>query len=401
MGPTEGGRWSPALAAAASVVADEEGLRAALREAAQATRLAVDVEASGMFTYRARPCTVQLAWDAGLRVVVVDALAVPLAPLRELLGGAGGPVRILHDLAFDARLLAESKITLANVHDTAIAARMLGRSATGLAALLEADLGIVIGKEMQQHDWRLRPLDTASLAYLASDVAYLESLEQVLWRQVTERGIEQEVTEETRYRIEGAVASAAAPHDEPPYMRIRGVDRLAVRELAVLRVVAELREHEAEQRDVPPHKVAPNEALLAIARGRPTTAQDVARVRGISTATAAARAFAGELARAVASAGDALPDEERAWFERPRTPPAVVKSRRERETRLLAWRRAEATRRSVDEQVVLPGHCVKDAVDLEVSDHEALARVPGIGGFRVERDGAAIVQALQGPETPK
>jgi ribonuclease D len=399
MGPTQGGRWSPALAAAASVVADEGGLRAALRDAARASRIAVDVEASGMFTYRARACTVQLAWDAGLRVVVVDALAVPLDGLRELLGAGDRPVKILHDLAFDARLLGESQITLANVHDTAIAARMLGRSVTGLAALLEADLGIAIGKEMQQHDWRLRPLDAASIAYLASDVAYLESLEQVLWRQVADRGIEQEVLEETRYRIEGAIAAASAPHDEPPYMRIRGVERLAVRELAVLRAVAELREQEAMQRDVPPHKVAPNEALLAIARGRPTTAQDVARVRGISTSTAAARAFAAELARVVASAGDALPDEERAWFERPRTPPAIIKARRERETRLLAWRRAEATRRGVDEQVVLPGHCVKDAVDLEVSDLEALARVPGVGAFRVERDGATIVRALRGAET--
>jgi ribonuclease D len=277
---------------------------------------------------------------------------------------------------------------------------MLGRTATGLASLLEAYLGVSIGKEMQHHDWRLRPLDATSLGYLASDVAHLENLEQVLWRQVMDRGIEAEVLEETRYRIDTAIAAAREPREEPPYARLRGVERLAERELAVLRVIADLREKEAMRRDVPPYKVAPNEALFAIARSRPSTAQDLARVRGISTSTPAARAFATELARAVAQTGDALPNEERARFERPRTPPALVRSRREREGRLLAWRRAEAARRGVDEQVVLPGHCVKDAVELDPCTASDLTRVPGMGVFRVERDGDAIVRALRGEGTP-
>ena len=151
--------------------------------------------------------------------------------------------------------------------------------------------------------------------------------------------------------------------------------------------MADLREREAERRDVPPFKVAPNEALLAIAQVRPTTAADVARVRGIGTGTASGRRFAGEVAAAVASASETLPDEERARFERVALPRDVVRARRERESRLVAWRRAEAKRRGVDEQVVLPGHCLKDAVDVEVDGVDALSRVAGIGAFRVQRDG--------------
>ena len=130
-----------------------------------------------MFAYRARPCTVQLAWDEGGQVAVVDTLATSIAPLGELLG-PDGPVKIVHDVAFDARLLAESGIALANVHDTAVAARMLSRLATGLATLLDVELGVHIGKAMQQHDWRLRPLDDRMLEYLAADVVHLEALEQ-------------------------------------------------------------------------------------------------------------------------------------------------------------------------------------------------------------------------------
>lgn len=384
------------------VVSDEGEMGQVAREAATTSRLAVDLEASGMFAYRAEVCTLQLAWSGGggAGAAVVDALAVPVRGLRELLG-AGGPVKIVHDVAFDARMLAEAGVELGNVHDTSVAARMLGRAATGLASLLESELGVRIGKAMQHHDWRIRPLDAEMLAYLAADVAHLEALEGALWREVQERGIEDAVLEETNYRLASAAASARSPVVVPPYARIKGVDRLPERERAVLLVVAELREREAERRDVPPYRVASNETLVAIARARPTSTAEVLRMRGVSSASAGARAFAAAVARGVASAGEALPPEERERFERPRVPQPVIRQRREREARLMAWRKAEAARRGVDEQVVLPGHCVKDAVDSEAADAQALAGVPGIGAFRVARDGEAIVHALRGEGAPE
>jgi ribonuclease D len=379
------------------VVAGDDELRAIVAAAAAASRVAVDLEASGMFTYRARICAMQLAWDAG-RVAVVDTLALSIGGLAGLLG-AGGPVKIVHDVAFDARLLAEADIQLGNVHDTALAARMLGRTATGLASLLESELGVHIAKEMQRHDWRERPLDERMLSYLGQDVTYLAALDDKLWGEVVARGIAEEVLEETRYRLASAVEAIRSPDTSPPYTRVKGVERLAQRELAVLRVVAELREREAARRDVPPHRVASNDALLAIARERPRTAAQVARIRGIPRDIPEAGAFAEEVSRVVSGAGETLPAEELARFERPRAPAAVARARRERETRLLAWRREQAKRRGVDEQVVLPGHCVKDAIELEVYTPDELRRVPGIGAFRVERDGEAMAGALRGDRT--
>ena len=378
------------------VVARAEELREPIRRAFVADRLALDLEASGMFAYRARICVAQLAWAD--EVLLVDTLAVPVSALRHLLGQEG-PVKIVHDVGFDTRLLAEEGVDLGNVHDTALAARMLGRTSTGLASLLESELGVRIGKELQHHDWRVRPLDERMLAYLASDVVHLEALERRLWGEVVERAIEPEVLEETRYRIASAIHAARTPRADPAYVRIKGVDRLSDAEKAVLFVVAELREREAERRDVPPYKVASNDTLLAIARARPASAGEVARVRGVGTSTAAGRRFAESVAAAVAGAPDRLPEPERARFDRPRTPGADARARREREARLMAWRRDEAKRRGVDEQVVLPGHCMKDVVDAGVADVEQLALVPGIGAFRVERDGAAIARALREPET--
>jgi ribonuclease D len=375
------------------VVDREADLEDLVGEALHAERLAVDLEASGMFTYRARICTVQLAWRGGARIEIVDALAVPVARMAGLLE-TSGPTKIVHDVAFDARLLAEAGVELGNVHDTAVAARMLGRVATGLASLLESELGIRIAKEMQQDDWRVRPLDADRLAYLATDVAHLEALEAALWREVGDRGIEAEVLEETRYRLASAVEAAREPQNAPPYLRVKGVDKLSERERAVLRAAADVREREAQRRDVPPHRVAPADALVAIARARTTKPRDIARMRGIGAGSPAASTFVEDLARAVAAAGERLPDDERALFERPRPPTSELRARREREARLMAWRRGEAKQRGVDEQVVLPGHCAKDAVGATSLDE--VARVPGIGAFRVARDGEAILKALRG-----
>jgi ribonuclease D len=377
------------------VVAREDALRELVMVAGRASRVAVDVEASGMFSYRARPCTVQLSWDEGGEVAVIDTLATSMAPLGELLG-PGGPVKIVHDVAFDARLLAESGIALANVHDTAVAARMLSRLATGLANLLDGELGVQICKTLQQHDWRLRPLDERMLGYLADDVVHLEALEKKLWAEVGDRGIEDAVLEETRYRIATATAATQPSAAVPPYVRVKGAGRLGQRELAVLRMAAELREREAERRDVPPHKVASGDALLAIARTRPRTFDDLARIRGFSAAAPASRGFAADLLRAIPGAGETIPADERPFFEPVRMPAAVARLRRQREVRLGAWRRIEAKARGVDEQVVLPGHCVRDAVDEGVEALEDLARVPGLGEFRVDRYGEAILRVLSG-----
>jgi ribonuclease D len=184
----------------------------------------------------------------------------------------------------------------------------------------------------------------------------------------------------------------------PAYARVKGAARLSERELAALRVAAELREHEAERRDVPPHQVASADALLAIACARPASVEALAlaKIRGISTATPESQAFAAALLRAVAGAGDRIPESERTYFEPVRIPVEQARLRRERETRLIAWRRTEAKRRGVDEQVVLPGHCLKDVVNAASGSAEELARVPGIGAFRIAQDGEAIAQALLG-----
>jgi ribonuclease D len=362
-----------------------------IEAARMAPILALDVEGNGLFAYRARLCTIQLAWTAGeqTEVAIIDTLAVDPQRLGDLLGDSGPP-KILHDLSFDARLLLDAGVRLGNVRDTSVTARMLGRGATGLAALLALELGISISKSMQQHDWSKRPLGPRELSYLATDVAHLAGLDQKLGAEAARLDIEQEVDEECRFKLRSALGPQAV--GRPAYLRIRGAEALDAVGLAVLRRLVDWREGIARERDVPPFKVASNESLLDAARRKPS---DVSELGG---AWRGSPGLAPDVVQAVrlGVADGKIPDADRAMCEE-RTPPHAA-ARRAKEKRLSAWRRAEASARGVDEQVVLPGHCLKGLAAVDPCTLSAVADVSGIGSRRLFRYGATILALLRGED---
>lgn len=381
-----------------TLVTNEADLHAAVERLGRARRVALDIESNGLFKFKATLCVMQIA--SADEVVIVDTIATPLGSLATLLG-PHGPEKIVHDVSFDARILAEADLELANVLDTSLAARMLGRSATGLASLMAAELGIVMDKKLQHHDWTERPIRSDQLRYLAEDVLHLEALASKLWSEVEERGIAAAIDEETRYRLAQAIAAARSVDPRPPYVRLKGIDRVPAEELPILRRLADLREAKARGLDVPPYKVIGPDVLFAIARARPKTMDDLTRVKGAAGGHRA-RSLGPSMLKAVADGledNGVIPEAERTMLERPRIPQGIAKARRARENRLTSWRKAEAKRRGVDEQVVLPGHCLQDLADLDSATQESIAAVPGIGAFRVERDGPALASVLAGPIT--
>jgi ribonuclease D len=63
----------------------------------------------------------------------------------------------------------------------------------------------------------------------------------------------------------------------------------------------------------------------------------------------------------------------------------------------MEFRTAEAAAREVDQQVVLPGHCLQDIVKLPSLNRESLATIAGFGAVRMARYAARLEIEL----TPK
>jgi len=388
-----------------AVITDAESLEGVVRRAGAAEAIAVDVEANGLFVYRPRLCTVQIAWeeDSRTRVAIVDTLVVPALGLAPLFGPQG-PIAVLHDLTFDARMLSEHGAPLTRARDTSVAARLLGQKATGLSSVLAAELGVSLNKRFQQHDWSERPLGAPELRYLGDDVAYLLALDRALSARIEAMDITAELEDEYAHKLRAALAP---PRDSRPmYVRVKGAQKLDPQgRAALLRLVA-ARESAAEAADVPPFKIVTNEILLELARIRPTSIHALGRIRGALSGRSGKLATRWIEAITLGIKDGDIPAEDRIYFEPPQMDRREIARRREIEAKISAFRRAEAKRRGVDEQVVLPGHCAHDlasvlvsAAPLDPTTEAKIAAIQGLGKKRFRLYARAFVELLDTPKT--
>jgi len=363
--------------------------RAWLARVGAAHALAIDTEGDGMFRYRTQLCTVQLcAVSAGEpaehAICVIDTLRVPAAPLLRAALGPDGPQKIIHDASFDARILFAHGVVLGNVFDTAVAARFLGFSSTGLSSLLLKLFDVNLPKHQQQADWGKRPIDAEAMRYLEDDVRFLPALYERLLSEVRARDIEAEVQEECRYLLGEAQRPELV---EPAWMRLKGAAQRAPRERARLVELAEAREQLARERDLPPARLLASDLLLRLSQDDAADPATLQRLLGNKLEFAPA--FAAALARAQGVADAPRDQLERLLPESPS--PAELTRRKRRKAWLSDFRAREAQARGVDLQVVLPGHCLADLVELASFDEQSLRALPGFGDCRFVRYGQTLL----------
>ncbi|MFT3927279.1 MAG: ribonuclease D [Myxococcales bacterium] len=369
-----------------SLIVDRERALESLEVLSRAARLSFDTEGDGLFRYRTRLCMMQLG--CAEQVALVDTLAFDALPLFERLLGEQGPEKIVHDASFDARVLFAHGVKLGRVFDTAVAARFLGLKATGLSSLLSTFFQLELPKDKQQADWGARPLDDDAVRYLVDDVCHLEALADLLLARIRELDIEAEVREECAYLLSEAQHPAV---EAPPWTRLKGALVRPPAERARLRELFAEREALARELDVPPGRLVPNEVLSKLGERAEVESAQLARLLGPKLAGHLERfeqAF--ERARGLSDAPEA---EIRSQASRA-VSPAELERRKTRKRLLTELRTREAALRGVDPQVVLPGHCLSEIVDLPVVDLETLRAVPGFGECRIERYGARMVAEL-------
>jgi ribonuclease D len=358
-------------------VDDQRTFDAFVEAAATADVFALDTEFHRERTYFAQLALLQLA--AGDDIVVVDALAVDVAPLRELLEG---PVPcIMHAASQDLEIL-ERACGVGPLHlvDTQVAAGFVGLGSPGLGVLLQRRLGINLGKADRLTDWLRRPLSEEALAYAASDVAHLADLWDSLRSELDRRG-----------RLEWAQAECdelCRRHGEPSdpdmaWWRIKEARRLKGRARGVAQAVAGWRERRARQLDRPVRHVLPDLAVVAIAERPPRTRGDLSRVRGLDGRHL--RGGAGEELLVAVKAGAELREDE--LLLPPRD--GVDSTFRPAVTLASAWVSQLARNAELDASLVATR-----------ADIEALVRGDGtsrlLTGWRADVAGIPVTRLLEG-----
>lgn len=337
---------------------------------AAAPWIAVDIEANGMHAYRERCCLIQL--NAGGELFVIDPLALAPEALRPLAAPLADRARTkwVHGGELDVALLRrDAGIQLAGVFDSQQAAAMLGWESTGYASVVERLLGIALPKAYTHYDWATRPLAPEALRYAIDDVRYLPEVGQRLRELVAAA----DLAEETELACRAVEESTRREGFEPGgFWRIRGVRELPRERLPILAALWAWRERVAEELDKPPGMVLNGELLLALAR-RPVYTWAQLKQLGVKPWL-------------LASHGEALLACLREARERPPSVPEPPRQREvgpeeeRRERRLKEWRQAEAKRRGVSLQAVLPAKALEHLKRYGAGD---LASVPQLGAKRI------------------
>jgi ribonuclease D len=268
-------------------------------------------------------------------------------------------------------------------------------SALGLAALLEARLGIQLSKKYQKADWAQRPLTAPMLEYAALDTIHLPALADLLLTEVREKGRLEWAEEE--FRALEQVRFEDTPVDQDPVVRIKGVRDLEPRQVDRLRAALLWRDEIARKADRALFRVAGDQVLIDLARLGPKSIGELEGVSGMGQGLV--RQHGEDLLRRFREI-DALPDDQlRGWPRPQRTRTAGGWGRRtpemeERFNRLKEVRNARAIALGIDRGVLLSNSLLQTISESPPNSIDALRRLEGVRGWQVSVVGEELLKAI-------
>jgi ribonuclease D len=229
--------------------------------------VALDAERASGFRYGSRAYLVQLR-RSDVGTALFDPIALgDLAVLDEPLADSEW---VLHAASQDLPCLADAGLRPRKLFDTELAGRLAGLPRVGLGPLVEQMLGLGLAKGHGAADWSTRPLPPAWLTYAALDVEVLIELRDAMEDLLDAQG----KLDWARQEFAAIVVAPPAPPRVDPWRRTSGIHK--VRDPRVLAVVRELwiaRDNLARRRDLAPHRVLPDTAIMAAATARPASLQ--------------------------------------------------------------------------------------------------------------------------------
>ena len=227
--------------------------------------VAIDAERASGFRYGSRAYLVQLR-RPDLGTALLDPIA--LGELGVLDDPLAGSEWVLHAANQDLPCLAEIGIRPRRLFDTELAGRLAGLPRVGLGPLVEQMLGLHLRKGHGAADWSTRPLPHDWLVYAALDVEVLIELRDVMEAELDRQG----KLEWAHQEFAAIVAAPPTPPRVDPWRRTSGMHRITDRRaLAVIRELWTTRDSLARRRDVAPHRILPDSAIIAAATAKPAT----------------------------------------------------------------------------------------------------------------------------------
>jgi ribonuclease D len=234
--------------------------------------VAVDAERASGFRYGGSAYLVQLG-RADIGDVLIDPTRV--TDFTDLQAALSGVEWVLHAATQDLPCLSDLGLRPRRLFDTELAGRLAGLPRVGLGPMVETLLGVRLAKTHGAADWSRRPLPESWLDYAALDVEVLVDLRDAVAELLTSQG-----------KFDWAMQEFAAlvdwrpqPPRDDPWRRTSGIHRISDRRtLGAIRELWIARDDLARRRDLAPHRVLPDPAIIAAATALPRTQRQLAEL---------------------------------------------------------------------------------------------------------------------------
>lgn len=341
----------------------------------------VDTEFMREKTYWPILCLIQAAADGHEAIIDPMAEGLDLSPFLEFLGDKS-VTKVFHaarqDLEIFHRLMGDVPAPL---FDTQIAAMACGfGDQIGYEPLMRKLLNATIDKGSRFTDWSRRPLSDAQLNYALSDVTHLRDAYPKLTDALDGRQRRHWVEEEMEALYNGELYHVQ-PDRAWKRLKLKGV---RPKEMGPIVKLAEWREQEAQNKDIPRNRIIKDETIYELARLQPKDEKALGRARSIPSGFERSRSGSG-IIEAIRQ-GAALPKENL---------PSIAKPERERASSDVIELLKVLLKRQCETFDVAP-KLIASSADLEAIALSDQADVDALSGWRREIFGEPALRLKRG-----
>lgn len=348
------------------------------------TSVAFDAEMDSYFVYHTKLCLVQIS--AGSLDILVDPLALEdLTPLNRVTQDASIR-KVFHAGENDVPYFRDRGVKFENLFDTHIAAKLLDSPSKGLGGLVEHYFEVVLAKEHQRSDWRLRPLPEEQVEYARQDTLYLNQIADLMAEEI-EQG-ELVVEADQAFRSLESFQVVKKEWDPEGWARIKGAKELSGVQRGVLSELFAWRDRLAQKKDLALFRVASNASLISLSRKRFRCGKDLADWAKSATLKSHADELVEVMERGRAQGPLDFPDQGKKKYG------GLSPEQEELFQRLRLWRNEESEKREVSPERVLSNRQLKRIVKRQPENLESMRGIQGLEPWRVEEFGETVLGIL-------
>ncbi len=240
--------------------------------------ITVDTEFLREKTYWSKLCLIQVASDNCEAIIDPLAEGLSLEPFIAILFNKN-ILKVFHAARQDLEIFFNITGQVPTpIFDTQVAAMVAGfGESVGYERLVRDILDVQIDKSSRFTDWSKRPLSNKQLEYALADVTHLKTVYKHLQEILEQNGRAHWLREEMQI-LENVTTYELKPEDVWRRIKLRSVKK---QHLGAIMKLAEWRENEARNKNVPRNRIIKDDAIVEIAMQQPRNIQALDSLRAV------------------------------------------------------------------------------------------------------------------------